>query len=84
MPIAAFYALPVVQLVFLWSEQVFKGTLNDFILIFYHSSKGDQDLCWYNHLCARPLGEIYAFNSVFRLEFINIVITNVFVLFAAT
>ena len=48
--ISAFYALPVVQLVFVWSTQV---------------AGGNQDLCWYNHLCARPFGPIYAFNSVF-------------------
>ena len=48
--ISAFYGLPVIQLVFVWSTQV---------------ADGNQDLCWYNHLCARPFGPIYAFNAVF-------------------
>jgi hypothetical protein len=48
--ISAFYGLPVVQLVFVWSTQV---------------ADGNQDLCWYNHLCARPFGPVYAFNAVF-------------------
>jgi uncharacterized membrane protein YciS (DUF1049 family) len=48
--ISAFYALPALQLVYHWSAQ---------------AASGSQDVCYYNYLCARPLGSIYAFNAVF-------------------
>lgn len=49
--VATFYALPVVQLV-LSSQAVLKQT-------------GNQDLCYYNFLCAYPLGFLSDFNHVF-------------------
>ncbi|KRY78126.1 SID1 transmembrane family member 1, partial [Trichinella pseudospiralis] len=49
--IAIFYILPVVQLVLTYQSEVIKT--------------GDQDLCFYNFECARPLFGIFAFNSVF-------------------
>ncbi|KAL1234360.1 SID1 transmembrane family member [Trichinella spiralis] len=49
--IAIFYILPVVQLVLTYQSEVVKT--------------GDQDLCFYNFECARPLWGIFAFNSVF-------------------
>ncbi|XP_033641444.1 SID1 transmembrane family member 1-like isoform X1 [Asterias rubens] len=49
--IAVFYALPVVQLVI-----TYQAVLN---------KSGDEDLCYYNFLCAMPGGLLSAFNNVF-------------------
>lgn len=49
--VAVFYGLPVVQLVVTYQK-----VLND---------TGNQDLCYYNFLCAHPLGIISDFNHLF-------------------
>ncbi|XP_022107410.1 SID1 transmembrane family member 1-like isoform X2 [Acanthaster planci] len=49
--IAVFYALPAVQLV-----MTYQAVLN---------MSGNEDMCYYNFLCAMPLGQISAFNNVF-------------------
>nr|WJM99465.1 SID1 transmembrane family member 1-like protein [Ips calligraphus] len=49
--VALFYGLPVVQLVF-----TYQTVLNE---------TGEQDLCYYNFLCAHPLGFLSDFNHVF-------------------
>ena len=49
--IAIFYALPVIQLVVTY-QQVLNQT-------------GNEDLCYYNFLCAHPLGLLSDFNHVF-------------------
>ncbi|XP_076974477.1 SID1 transmembrane family member 1 isoform X2 [Tamandua tetradactyla] len=48
--IAVFYALPVIQLVITYQKVV--------------NVTGNQDICYYNFLCARPLGFLSAFNNV--------------------
>ncbi|KAM4794743.1 SID1 transmembrane family member 1 isoform 1-T1 [Rhinophrynus dorsalis] len=48
--IAVFYALPVVQLVITYQTVV--------------NVTGNQDICFYNFLCAHPLGVLSAFNNV--------------------
>uniref|UniRef100_A0A6P7GCW8 SID1 transmembrane family member 2-like n=1 Tax=Diabrotica virgifera virgifera TaxID=50390 RepID=A0A6P7GCW8_DIAVI len=49
--VAIFYALPVIQLVI-----TYQRVLNE---------TGQQDLCYYNFLCAHPLGVLGDFNHVF-------------------
>lgn len=49
--VAVFYGLPVVQLVI-----TYQRVLNE---------TGEQDLCYYNFLCAHPLGVVSDFNHVF-------------------
>jgi len=49
--IAIFYALPVIQLVITYQRVV--------------NTSGDQDICYYNFLCARPLGVLSAFNNIY-------------------
>ncbi|XP_071957850.1 SID1 transmembrane family member 1-like isoform X2 [Antedon mediterranea] len=49
--IAVFYALPVIQLVV-----TYQTVLN---------ITGNEDICYYNFLCANPAGVISAFNNVF-------------------
>ncbi|XP_030041025.2 SID1 transmembrane family member 1 [Manduca sexta] len=49
--VAVVYALPVVQLLFTYQGLVFQT--------------GDQDLCYYNFLCAHPLGFLSDFNHVY-------------------
>lgn len=49
--VAVFYGLPVVQLVITY-QRVLQDT-------------GNQDLCYYNFLCAHPLGLLSDFNHVF-------------------
>ena len=49
--ISIFYVLPVIQLVLAYQAAVFKS--------------GNEDLCYYNFLCATPLGGLFAFNNVF-------------------
>lgn len=49
--VALFYGLPVVQLVITYQK-----VLND---------TGNQDLCYYNFLCAHPLGFFSDFNHIF-------------------
>ncbi|XP_065561244.1 SID1 transmembrane family member 1-like [Artemia franciscana] len=49
--LSTFYALPVIQLVITYQK-----VLND---------TGDQDLCYYNFLCAHPFGKLTDFNHVF-------------------
>ncbi|XP_075988720.1 SID1 transmembrane family member 1-like isoform X2 [Anticarsia gemmatalis] len=49
--VAVVYALPVVQLLFTYQMMVFQT--------------GDQDLCYYNFLCAHPLGFLSDFNHVY-------------------
>lgn len=49
--VAVVYALPVVQLLITYQEMVF--------------DIGNQDLCYYNFLCAHPLGYLSDFNHVF-------------------
>ncbi|XP_048369014.1 SID1 transmembrane family member 2 isoform X2 [Sphaerodactylus townsendi] len=48
--IAVFYALPVVQLVITYQTVV--------------NVTGNQDICFYNFLCAHPLGNLSAFNNI--------------------
>ncbi|XP_018427572.1 PREDICTED: SID1 transmembrane family member 1 isoform X2 [Nanorana parkeri] len=48
--IAVFYALPVVQLVITYQTVV--------------NVTGNQDICYYNFLCALPLGVLSAFNNI--------------------
>ncbi|KAM9299343.1 SID1 transmembrane family member 2 [Gastrophryne carolinensis] len=48
--IAVFYALPVVQLVITYQTVV--------------NVSGNQDICYYNFLCAHPLGSLSAFNNI--------------------
>ncbi|XP_038634547.1 SID1 transmembrane family member 2 isoform X1 [Scyliorhinus canicula] len=48
--IAVFYALPVIQLVITY-QTVFNIT-------------GNQDICYYNFMCAHPLGVLSAFNNI--------------------
>ncbi|KAF5923964.1 hypothetical protein HPG69_010395 [Diceros bicornis minor] len=48
--IAVFYALPVIQLVITYQTVV-------------HVT-GNQDICYYNFLCAHPLGVLSAFNNI--------------------
>ncbi|XP_069732488.1 SID1 transmembrane family member 2 isoform X2 [Phaenicophaeus curvirostris] len=48
--IAVFYALPVIQLVITYQTVV--------------NVTGNQDICYYNFLCAHPLGNISAFNNI--------------------
>lgn len=49
--IAIFYSLPVVQLMVTYQKIT--------------NSTGDQDLCYYNFLCAHPLGVLSDFNHVY-------------------
>lgn len=49
--VAVVYALPVAQLLFTYQRMVFQT--------------GDQDLCYYNFLCAHPLGYLSDFNHVY-------------------
>uniref|UniRef100_A0A1I8H4A9 SID1 transmembrane family member 1 n=1 Tax=Macrostomum lignano TaxID=282301 RepID=A0A1I8H4A9_9PLAT len=49
--ISIFYGLPVVQLVITY-QQILRIS-------------GNQDICYYNFYCARPLGVISAFNNIF-------------------
>ena len=49
--IAIFYGLPVVQLVFTYQQVT--------------NQNGNKDTCYYNFLCAHPLGKISDFNHVF-------------------
>ncbi|XP_072948602.1 SID1 transmembrane family member 1-like [Epargyreus clarus] len=49
--VAVVYALPVVQLLFTYQRMVFQT--------------GDQDVCYYNFLCAHPLGPLSDFNHVY-------------------
>ncbi|XP_028165167.1 SID1 transmembrane family member 1-like isoform X1 [Ostrinia furnacalis] len=49
--VAVVYALPVVQLLFTYQHMVFQT--------------GDQDLCYYNFLCAHPVGSLSDFNHVY-------------------
>ncbi|KAF0030733.1 hypothetical protein F2P81_017464 [Scophthalmus maximus] len=51
--IAVFYALPVVQLVITY--QTVRQVVN---------VTGNQDICYYNFLCAHPLGALSAFNNI--------------------
>uniref|UniRef100_A0A671XSM8 SID1 transmembrane family member 2 n=1 Tax=Sparus aurata TaxID=8175 RepID=A0A671XSM8_SPAAU len=48
--IAVFYALPVIQLVITYQTVV--------------NVTGNQDICFYNFLCAHPLGALSAFNNL--------------------
>nr|ADG29120.1 systemic RNAi deficient-1 [Siniperca chuatsi] len=48
--IAVFYALPVVQLVITYQTVV--------------NVTGNQDICFYNFMCAHPLGALSAFNNI--------------------
>ncbi|GAB1300293.1 SID1 transmembrane family member 1 [Apodemus speciosus] len=48
--IAVFYALPVMQLVITYQTVV--------------NVTGNQDICYYNFLCAQPLGVLSAFNNI--------------------
>eukprot|EP00049_Salpingoeca_infusionum_P006124 m.101624 g.101624 ORF g.101624 m.101624 type:complete len:839 (-) comp13206_c0_seq6:1551-4067(-) len=48
--LVVFYVLPVSQLVYV--------QLKDF-------NEGNQDLCFYNFLCSRPLWRFFSFNSIF-------------------
>ncbi|XP_063126460.1 SID1 transmembrane family member 1 isoform X4 [Rattus norvegicus] len=48
--IAVFYALPVMQLVITYQTVV--------------NVTGNQDICYYNFLCAHPLGVLSAFNNI--------------------
>uniref|UniRef100_A0A8C5J2L8 SID1 transmembrane family member 2 n=1 Tax=Junco hyemalis TaxID=40217 RepID=A0A8C5J2L8_JUNHY len=48
--IAVFYALPVIQLVITYQTVV--------------NVTGNQDICYYNFLCAHPLGNLSAFNNI--------------------
>ncbi|XP_040902254.1 SID1 transmembrane family member 2 isoform X2 [Toxotes jaculatrix] len=48
--IAVFYALPVIQLVITYQTVV--------------NVTGNQDICYYNFLCAHPLGALSAFNNI--------------------
>ncbi|XP_077397689.1 SID1 transmembrane family member 2 isoform X2 [Festucalex cinctus] len=48
--IAVFYALPVVQLVITYQTVV--------------NVTGNQDICYYNFMCAHPLGALSAFNNI--------------------
>ncbi|XP_045529017.1 SID1 transmembrane family member 1-like isoform X1 [Pieris brassicae] len=49
--VAVVYALPVVQLLFTYQRMVFQT--------------GDQDVCYYNYLCAHPIGPLADFNHVY-------------------
>ncbi|CAG9576884.1 unnamed protein product [Danaus chrysippus] len=49
--VAVVYALPVVQLLITYQRLIFQT--------------GDQDVCYYNFLCAHPLGPFSDFNHVF-------------------
>ncbi|XP_063545652.1 SID1 transmembrane family member 1-like [Cydia strobilella] len=49
--VAVVYALPVVQLLFMYQRMVFQT--------------GNQDLCYYNFFCAHPLGPLADFNHVY-------------------
>ncbi|XP_077867553.1 SID1 transmembrane family member 1-like [Saccoglossus kowalevskii] len=51
LPISVFYALPVIQLVITYQTMF--------------NVSGDEDICYYNFLCANPLGVISAFNNLF-------------------
>nr|XP_046244513.1 SID1 transmembrane family member 2 isoform X2 [Scatophagus argus] len=48
--IAVFYALPVIQLVITYQTVV--------------NVTGNQDICFYNFLCAHPLGALSSFNNI--------------------
>ncbi|KAJ7990222.1 hypothetical protein DPEC_G00298070 [Dallia pectoralis] len=48
--IGVFYALPVIQLVITYQTVV--------------NVTGNQDICYYNFLCAHPLGKLSAFNNI--------------------
>ncbi|XP_034778348.1 SID1 transmembrane family member 1-like isoform X1 [Acipenser ruthenus] len=48
--ISVFYALPVIQLVITYQTVV--------------NVTGNQDICYYNFLCAHPLGVLSAFNNI--------------------
>uniref|UniRef100_A0A8C4PZZ4 SID1 transmembrane family member 2 n=1 Tax=Eptatretus burgeri TaxID=7764 RepID=A0A8C4PZZ4_EPTBU len=49
--VGVFYVLPVIQLVLTYQSVV-------------HDT-GNQDICYYNFLCANPLGQLTSFNNVF-------------------
>ncbi|XP_077989013.1 SID1 transmembrane family member 1-like [Glandiceps talaboti] len=51
LPIAILYALPVIQLVLTHQLEFNKS--------------GEQDVCYFNFLCANPLGPLSSFNNVF-------------------
>ncbi|XP_039276620.1 SID1 transmembrane family member 2 [Nilaparvata lugens] len=51
MTIAIFYSLPVVQLVLTYQKVL--------------NSTGNQDLCYYNFLCSRKLGQFSDFNHIY-------------------
>ncbi|KAK2831132.1 hypothetical protein Q7C36_016218 [Tachysurus vachellii] len=50
--IAVFYALPVIQLVITYQTVV--------------NVTGNQDICYYNFLCAHPLGALSSFNNILK------------------
>ena len=63
--LVVFYALPVTQLVY--------SQLS-------HFNSGDQDLCYYNFKCARPLWRLYAFNNIFsNLGYVTLGVLFLFV-----
>ncbi|KAI1242224.1 hypothetical protein IHE44_0005741 [Lamprotornis superbus] len=53
--IAVFYALPVIQLVITYQTVV--------------NVTGNQDICYYNFLCAHPLGVLSAFNNILSNDY---------------
>lgn len=70
--VAVFYALPVLQLVIIYQKVIYH------FYYLYHSinclyffrmqvlnDTGDQDLCYFNFLCAHPLGDLTDFNHVY-------------------
>ncbi|XP_070548987.1 SID1 transmembrane family member 1-like [Ptychodera flava] len=50
-PMAVFYTLPVIQLVY-----TYQVILNN---------TGNEEICYYNFMCANPLGQLTVFNNVF-------------------
>merc|ERR1719319_267098 len=53
MMMSIFYCLPVIQMVMEASSKI------------DHDQTGNQDLCYFNHLCQKPLGPLKDFNHVF-------------------
>lgn len=68
--VAVFYGMPVIQLVIRYQRvssvaRTHFNLCNFWFLLQALSETGDQDLCYYNFLCAHPLGFLSDFNHVF-------------------
>ncbi|XP_073749601.1 SID1 transmembrane family member 1 isoform X3 [Callorhinus ursinus] len=68
--ISVFYALPVIQLVITYQKAGLSRWGNmkllfSLLILQVANVTGSQDICYYNFLCAQPLGILSAFNNIF-------------------